>query len=203
MIAPYREQMREQMEEVLCSTDVELLRLKSEPETVLGNFVADLCLELAREMSPEPIDLCLLNFGGLRTSIPVGEVSVEDIYTLMPFDNELVIVTLSRAETDSMLHYLARVGGQPVSDLRMRITGDSHAEVTISGEALADRDYRVLTSDYLATGGDKMTFLTEGRRTDYASIGLKVRDAILQKCRAMGSRDKPLTPTLDGRIRYD
>ena len=69
---------------------------KKQPEGKLGDFVADACLQESCALTGV-IDLALFNHGGLRRSLPMGCNNVGDVYELMPFDNELVVITLRGA----------------------------------------------------------------------------------------------------------
>lgn len=68
-IQPYKESLDAEMNEVLVYSEKAMI--KGTPESELGNFVADLSLKIITEKIPEAnIDFCLLNNGGLRTSLP-------------------------------------------------------------------------------------------------------------------------------------
>jgi hypothetical protein len=53
---------------------------------------------------------------------------------------------------------------------------------------------KVLTSDYLANGGDKMSFF---QNKEQYKLGLKLRDAIIDHC----EKNDTITANLDGRIK--
>ena len=84
IIIPYQNEIEAQMNEVL-TFNINALN-KGKPQSTLGNFVADLCLNYSNA------DMCILNNGGLRTNINIGYVTRGKIYELMPFDNELVLL---------------------------------------------------------------------------------------------------------------
>ena len=52
---------------------------------------------------------------------------------------------------------------------------------------------RVLTSDYLANGGDKMYFFKDKEQKE---VGIKLRDAIINHCNSMDT----ISSALDNRI---
>lgn len=202
VISPMRDEMSRVMDEVLCDSEADMS--KARPESKLGNWVSDLCLDIARAESPEPIHAAIFNHGGLRASIAAGPVTRGDVYSLMPFDNELVVVTLDREAMLLMRDYLVERAGEPVSDIELIIDGDDRAgSFKIKGEELGDGPYRILTSDYLADGGDNMDFLTKEHRSDIRYVDLKVRDAILQRCEELGEESRSIVAKTDGRIRYE
>ncbi|MFO7872928.1 MAG: 5'-nucleotidase [Bacteroidales bacterium] len=202
LIALYRAQLEAEMNEVLAYSEQTME--KDSPEGLLNNFVADLILEQGRSLySPDdgqPIDFCLLNYGGLRASIYEGEVTRARIYELMPFENEMVVITLTPEKTRDLFEYLAEADrGMPVSGIRINIEGGQVNEVTIGGEPFdADRHYKVLTSDYLAGGGDDMTFFLEP--VDREMLGKRIRDAIIDYLTAQDQQGNKISSQLDGRI---
>ena len=96
LISPFKDSLEKEMNEVLVLSAEEFPKEKGKIETKLGNLVADLSMEIAQKMYNGNIDFCLLNFGGLRTSLPKGEITRGKIFELMPFENELVVISISQ-----------------------------------------------------------------------------------------------------------
>lgn len=204
VIAIYRTALEEEMQEILAYSKHGMSR--GTPEGLLNNFVADLCFEIGNELydpkDNQPIDFCLLNYGGLRASIPKGPVRLSNIFELMPFENEMVVLTLTAEKVLELFDYLAGSSvGMPVSGLRIRITDEQVADVKISGSEFdPSRHYKVLTSDYLAGGGDNMTFFLNPLNEEY--LGLRIRDAIIRHLREQHKKGNMISSSLDGRISY-
>jgi len=91
-IQPYREDLNKKMGVVIGSAAVALS--KGMPEAPLNNFIADLMLERANREFDKPVDVALTNRGGLRAVIPKGPVTLGNIYEVMPFENELVVLEM-------------------------------------------------------------------------------------------------------------
>ncbi|MGN1231519.1 MAG: bifunctional metallophosphatase/5'-nucleotidase, partial [Anaerotignum sp.] len=69
-------------------------------ETNLGDFSADAYLYAAREYVKEAgldmsVDVALSNGGGIRASIPAGEISMNTLYTVFPYGNTVVLATVT------------------------------------------------------------------------------------------------------------
>ena len=84
-----------EMNKVIGYTDTPLY-VKT-PQSELSNLLTDIVFKRGNEFSLKelgnPVDLSLLNFGGIREHfIDKGEITVGDIYTISPFDNTLVII---------------------------------------------------------------------------------------------------------------
>ena len=104
IIAPYKKTLDADMNEVLCYAKTNLK--KGQPESLLGNWTADLCLEEAQDLFQDTIDMVLFNNGGLRSSLSEGNITKRDIYQLMPFENELVVLSLSLDDVGDLMNYL-------------------------------------------------------------------------------------------------
>lgn len=200
IIAIYRYDLEQEMSQVLAYSDQTMTR--GTPEGLLNNFVADLVFEIGREIyqGEEPIDFCLLNYGGLRAPIPQGPVTMSHVFELMPFENEMVVITLSPEKILELFDYLAAANvGMPVSGIRLKLDDGAIQQVSIDGQEFnPERNYRVLTSDYLAGGGDNMTFFLEPLEYNY--LGLRIRDAIIKYLQEKQQQGLSIKSRLDGRI---
>lgn len=206
LVKPYKTKLDAEMNEVLVISAEEFPKERGKSETKLGNLVADLSLEVAnrdyKKNHSDSIDFCLLNFGGLRTSLPKGEITRGKIFELMPFENELVIITLSLEKTNELIEYLKASGGQPISGFKLNTSNQNSIDIfrywSYNGN---DKQIKVVTSDYLANGGDKMNFFLNPIKTE--KVGTKLRDAIIQYCKDQHKKGKQLTSNLDGRITFE
>ena len=181
MIEPYKTSLDREMNQILIIS--ESVAEKGLPEGRLGNITTDMVLKKANDYSQEqklePVDICLLNNGGLRAALPKGEISLGKVFELMPFENELVVLTMSGKKTKQMFSAIARDKGMPMGGARVIISDSLLPEVTVGGKAFDEnKNYRVVTSDYLSNGGDKMYFFKSPERVD--TLHHKIRDAIVE-----------------------
>ena len=201
-VQPYHDSLQKQINEPLCYTARTLSREESPLESSLGNFYADTCFEVADSIffsrTGNHIDFALFNYGGIRTAIPKGDITVDNMFKLMPFENKLVVVRLSGEKTAELLAYLAnRKQAHPVSGIRLVLNGDRFSTVEIGNAPFnRDKNYYVLTHDYLQHGGDQMAFFKEP--LDLFKTNYKVRDALIDRLRRMDT----LRTSLDKRFTY-
>lgn len=201
LISPYKKIIDAEMNEVLIISETPMI--KEQPEGLLGNMVADIVLKKTMEKLPinvqeEPI-FCILNNGGLRTSLPQGEITRKKIYELMPFENEIVVLTLSPENTQELLNYIARSGGVPVAGIKMGIQKNEAVNIFVNGNPFdKTKNYKVITSDYLAEGGDKMFFFKNPLNKEI--VGIKIRDALIEQMKEDHKKGKTLNTKKDGRI---
>ncbi len=205
LIKPYRDSMKAKMDEVLNTTLVDLE--VGVPEGLLGDFVCDLTFNrVKREVEVAP-DFCILNNGGLRTPLLKGDITRGKIFELMPFENEIVIVEISKEKMLELLEYVrvrsllekSRKAGVPVANLRMMLSEGEISNVMINNRQYdKEKTYRVVTSDYLSGGGDNMTFFLHPISIE--KTGIKLRDAILDNVIELKKKNLPINLALDGRI---
>jgi len=204
VILPYRIKLAHDMEEVLCTSKVPLFG--GRPESTLTNFCADLilqesdsiCLKRYPDMS---ISVSMVNRGGLRVPIPKGDVKLQSMFELMPFENEIVFLKMSGADMRRFIDHIASRGGEGVSGMRFGIKEGKGFNPEIQGQPLSDaKNYWLATSDYLANGGDGFEILNSIK--ERISTGVKFRDMFINHLRALGKKGISIEAKTDGRI-YD
>jgi 2',3'-cyclic-nucleotide 2'-phosphodiesterase (5'-nucleotidase family) len=188
LIKPYMNKLSKEMDEVIGYASHDLLN--NRPEGSLGNFVVDATLDYLEnhEIIPSNQYICLMNTGGLRSPIAMGDITVGDIYKLMPFDNTIVVSKLPMSSFDSICNYLQRSGGEPISGFSL------NGEVcSLSNSVNADTLFAV-TSDYLFNGGDRMTFFESHYSVE--NTGILLRDLLIDYVKESDT----IRATLGGRI---
>ena len=187
IIAPYQRGIEAEMNEIISYSKISLT--KKGAESLLGNFVTDLCLNYS------DAHMCVMNNGGLRSSIEKGPITRGKIYELMPFENELVVLELNKEDYLGLLNYICKRGGEPFSGIK--ITMNKEGKVMTNSWPVNfenNEKVKVLTSDYLANGGDKMSFF---QNKEQYKLNLKLRDAIIDHC----NKNDTINKVLDGRIK--
>ncbi len=205
-LSDYRSEISNQMNEIINVSAIDMET--GSPEGLLGNFICDLSLFTCISILDIPADFCILNNGGFRTSLPKGNVSRGKIFEIMPFDNELVVLELHSQQMIDLINYIkdksiinqTRKAGVPVSGIRLSIIGNEISRVFIGIEEFSNtKTYKVVTTDYLAKGGDQMTFFKNAKKI--SNTGLLLRDAIINYIEKLSNQNIQLNAQLDGRIR--
>lgn len=199
-IEPFRDSLNKNMNFPLVYATQALT--KELPEGNLGNYCADASLRQAiikcNQLNLELPDFCFLNHGGLRASLPQGTITIGNVFELMPFENELVYLKVSSATVDSILNWIAIKGGAPIAGIKFQINNKKAEQVNIQHQLKKNEVfYKIITSDYLANGGDGLYFLKQEKPI---SLGIKVRDAFIQDLQNIGSRKDSLAVQKDGRL---
>ena len=178
----------------------------------LGNFVSDGMRWQAALKRGQPVDLALINAGGLRRSaISEGQLHVRDIFELLPFENALVTVDLTGEQLMRLLKMIvssreAQSGARVVYFTKADKTNeiDSLKLRTPGGEKDIDPQatYRIVTIDYLVNrGGEMSVLLREGKNLQ--PLGITLRDAVIAYVKSETAAGRTITANLDGRFWLD
>lgn len=183
VIKPYRENIDKDMNVVLAYAP-QTLDKSGQWQCTIGNLMADVALDFGNRVfqkrEGKSIDMCLLNFGGIRSIIPQGNVTTRTAFEVMPFENRLVVAELKGEQILEMAQYIvAEKKAHPISGLAFAISKDGKpTDISIKGKPVTtDQIYYVVTSDYLINGGDKMEFFKKAVKT--YDIDYKLRNVLI------------------------
>jgi 2',3'-cyclic-nucleotide 2'-phosphodiesterase (5'-nucleotidase family) len=179
----------------------------------VGNFVTDGIRSQASVKLGKPIVLAVTNGGGLRKSvITEGNLTLRDIFELLPFENALVAFDLTGAQVLDLLR--AGVSGdaaQSGARIKYRVNTDKRRELESAKLLIAGAEkeidpavvYTVISIDYLlnVTGGRYAAVLKQA--TNIRTLGLTIRDAITDYVKAETAAGRQIKPALDGRFVFD
>jgi 2',3'-cyclic-nucleotide 2'-phosphodiesterase (5'-nucleotidase family) len=170
-VKPYSDNINKDLNSVLAYCSETQDKSKGKWQTNIGNLLAEITFELGNPLfqkrEHKNIDICLLNNGGIRAIIPKGDVTTRTAYEVMPFENSLVIVGLTGKEIKILAEYFIKEKKpHPLYGMKIYIDKTTLAinKIEINNQALVENQtYYVATSDYLANGGDNMTFFKESK----------------------------------------
>ena len=180
------------------------------PEGLLGDFISDLSILYIKKNFPENKfnpDFCILNNGGFRNSLNKGSITIGDVFQIMPFDNYLLILEIKGNEMNDLINYIkeksttniSRKSGVPLSGIRLKIRGDKVNRCMINNQMYDPlKTYKILTTNYLASGGDDMDFL-KNCKTIF-NTKLLLRDVIIKYIEELGENNIKINTQFDGRV---
>lgn len=185
-------------------------------ETNLGNFIADGMLAKAKTINSQTV-IALQNGGGVRVTLPAGNITLENILTVLPFGNSLAIMNLTGAEIKAALEHSVKVAPATANGAFLQVSGlrftyDStkpvgekvqtievkNADGTYTALNLAN-NYYVATNIFTAKGGDGFTMFAnayaQGRVSEPGFVDWEIfRDAVAAQ------PNKVVNATVEGRI---
>jgi 5'-nucleotidase len=180
-------------------------------ECNLGNLIADALLEAHPES-----EIALQNGGGIRASVPRGEVSVAQVLEVLPFGNTVSTFSLTGADVLATLeHGVSQAEDADnegtgrflqVAGLRYVFTTEAPpGERILQAEVREDdgsyrpiepeRIYHIVSNGFTRTGGDGFVVLHE-RAIDPYDQGRVVADVVQDHL----MEHSPVSPRVEGRI---
>lgn len=183
-VSPYRNHINEDLDIVLSYSDETLDKSKGEFQSNIGNFIADASFELANPIfnkkTNKNIDGVLFNNGGIRSIIAKGNVTKRTAFEVMPFENSLIVVALKGEQIIELATYFStEKKPHPINGFHIFLNQDgSLSKVTLNTKEIElTKTYYILTSDYLANGGDSMNFFlkNEGK----FDLDYKIRNVLI------------------------
>lgn len=174
------------------------------PQSPLSNFLTDLLVEFSNDYCSkrqlDSVDFSLLNFGGIRASLPAGDVTLGHFYEISPFENSLVIVNIKGSELTKVLRRFKIKTAEAISnDIEMVYLGDYVHKIYLHGQKIDnDRIYRFATLDFIVTGGDGILKGIQLESTYYTK--LVMRDIYINYVKKMTDSGKEVSGKIDKRV---
>lgn len=155
-------------------------------ESALGDVIADAQLDATDDPGFGDAVIAFMNPGGIRANLIYdqisggelpGEVTYGEIFTVQPFGNSLVTMTLTGAQIETLLEQQFVGCGQTFNRILQVSEGFSYtwdsggggcnkvdpASITLNGTTIdPGGSYRVTVNSFLADGGDKFLVLVSG-----------------------------------------
>ena len=164
-------------------------------ESALGQVIADAQLAATRDAGAQ---IALMNPGGIRAPLPMpadGQVRYENLFSVQPFYNNLVTLTLTGAQLVQVLEQQwlgqPRAEGRPLQVSKgfsytwdagkpagQRVLADS---LKLDGQPIgAATAVRVTVNGFLAGGGDNFTLLKQGGEPRTGMMDVDALEAFLK-----------------------
>jgi len=168
-------------------------RSAEDGESAAADLIADSMLAATRAPDQGGAQLALVNATGVRVDLPGGDVRYEAAFAMMPFGNNLVVMTLTGAQLKAALEQqygvairsgftkpavLASSAGFTYAVDLSKPAGSRVVDVRLDGKPVdLGAPYRVALNNYLASGGDNLSAFTAG--TDVTDKGIIDLDALV------------------------
>ena len=194
---------------VFATTEVELNGAKAPgnrtEETNLGDLITDALLWKAAQQG-EDVDGAITNGGGIRATINAGDITKNDINTVLPFGNTLNIIKIKGSELLEVLEASTfctpdAIGGFPqVAGIEFTLNtakaydkGEAYPGTTyfapnsinrvtitsVGGKAFdPDAIYTIATNDFMASGGD--TYYRFVSATANYDLGIPMDEVVME-----------------------
>ncbi len=187
IIAPYRSTLDSIMDEVIGYAAHDLTT-RGQYESTLGTFVTKLSLDQSISFFEREVDAAIMNHhGGLRAPINEGPITLGEVFQVMPFENEIVLLEISGNELVEVIKYIGETGRSMIWPVSFHVSSSGIENIRLDGKEIeSEKSYVLSISDYLANGGSGFHMLTSLKRLDVTPI--KLRDMIVKEIRDRTAR---------------
>ncbi len=173
---------------------------EKKPESSLSNFLVDALMAKTAELTGRKVDIGLMNFGGIRIDMPVGDVTVDDIMSMVPFRNHLVYVALKGTDVKRLFEDMARGPMQVVGGVEVVVCKHQLIDLKVGGESVDDdKIYGLATIDFLLDGGDRI--YAARNSVELIQTDMLIYDMVLDHIRNLTAEGKPIEYHTDGRVK--
>lgn len=187
IISPYRGKLDSIMNEVIGFAAADMTS-RGEYESTLGTFVTRLSLEQCEAIFEREIDVAVMNHhGGLRAPINQGEITLGEVFQVMPFDNEMVLLEVPGNVLIEVVEKINGSGRSMLWPVEFTVTESGPINISLDGKLISySETYTMAISDYLANGGGGFSMLIPLKRLDVPTVLL--RDIIAKEIREIAAR---------------
>lgn len=201
LITPYRDNLQEKMNIIVGHTETDLFRFR--PQSPLGNFISDAMREIASEIYGHKIDVAVMNIGGIRNDIEKGDITLGDLFRILPFENTVSIIELKGRDLEAIVHAVEFKKLEAFSGLQITLEQQEGkykaTRILVGGEPIdPEKIYYVTTINYLAEGNDSMDAMKNAiKNTD---TGILIRDAIHDYIKSLTTKGETINVSIDDRV---
>ncbi|QWR77628.1 bifunctional metallophosphatase/5'-nucleotidase [Candidatus Magnetomonas plexicatena] len=183
-----------------------------------GVIIADSFLYKTKNLNTQ---IAIVNAGGVRSGFTKGNVTIGDVYTVMPFNNTLYVMDVLgrdlKGALESMTSFyvnksnalpfmyvsgftfninIEKPEGQRISDIELLPLNGAKKQVMEM-----DKTYRIVTSNYLATGGDNFKVRGDNRMVSLLNVssfstdtGFTDSESFIEYAKLLKEISNPKTP---------
>ncbi len=197
LLLPYKNMLSSSLKDVIGFSTYGLYSKKIESN--LGNFMADAMKNMAEQKFDKKITAAFINSGGIRSSLPKGEINIEDIFNIMPFDNVIILQEVKGSVLIDFLNHACEKGGWPVSKgVKYTMNDRKLVSAEIEGKQIViDSAYIIANSDYVINGGDNTIML---KKIPKQNINYLLRDALIDYIKVLTKEGKTIDAKIENRI---
>jgi len=205
--APIESLRQKVIGQALVALDGDRVKMRT-GETALGNLIADAILA---KTQGDRVQVVLINAGGIRSSLPLGNITIGNVLEALPFGNTITRVELTGQQLIEALESGVSKAEQEegrfpqVAGMRFVWNAKFPAGKRVTKVEVKDASgkfqllnpkaiYKVATNNFLASGGDGYRVFAEGK--NLLETGYLLSDAIAEYI----SASSPIQVTTENRI---
>ncbi len=196
VIRPYQEKTEAAMRRVVGRSAYALNR-GGPGANLVGNLVTDAMIDYF------DADFSFQNLGGLRANLPGGDLTSQDIFSVLPFGNELVVVEMDGRLVRRVIERKLAGRSSGICTAGAKISFDSNrpdydrlVALEINGKPWSpNKTYKVVCTSFLMEGNSGLDFLTSIDGKSIVPTGITTAEAVENYLKL----NNPVRPKVDDR----
>ncbi len=186
-----------ELKKVVGYSDAVLFKLA--PESPLSNWYADLMLVQGEKISGRKIDVSVGNFGGIRVDMPKGDVIVDDIRSMFPFKNDIVILEMRGGQLRKLFEQMAATRFEILGGVRVVTHDKKLGSAVVGGQPLDDSKlYTVVSNTFLLHGGDGLYLADLSEKVE--NTGADMYETVMDYITTLTAAGRHISGDFDGRV---
>lgn len=138
--------------------------------------------------------IALTNRGSIRQGIPKGDISLSTIMGVMPFDNELVTISMKGSDIKELL--------REKKPYVYGVDVNNNFELLSGSELLDNSQYTVIINNFIYNGGDKYNFKSKSKLI--SNTGINMREPVINYLnKSNTSWNRPINRNLNTKLFFE
>jgi 2',3'-cyclic-nucleotide 2'-phosphodiesterase (5'-nucleotidase family) len=198
LLRRYKDSIQASMDDIVALSDVPLS--KAQPESTLGNWITDNVVKAIRN-EQKKIDACIISYGSIGIDyLAPGAIKRKDIYSLIPIDNEIMLIKLSGLSLQYLCDSIAQSNGLPISGISFQIRNNKAYNVMVGNYPLKESlVYTIAVNDYL---WKNKRFIPVFHNANAQHSFLSLRKILFKNLEALNRKSAHIKAQLENRISY-
>lgn len=198
LVSSYQQKLSTALQEPIASCALPLS--KAQPESNLGNLIADAVLSISN--SGEKVDAAIIHYNSIHKEyLAPGNITPKDIFELFPNNDKIILLSVPGALLQQICDSIAQFKGMPIAGIKMKIANNNRASnIEIKQQPLKENlVYTIAVNQSLLQSRPFKTILGH---IGYTMTSLHLRSTLIAYLKNTAINQHSITPLLDNRISY-
>ncbi len=186
MLEEDEKRLATQLNEKVGEAEGDIIHDRSGKLSELGYWATNVMRDFAKTQ------IGLTNGGGLRRTLYNGDITMGDMYEIMPFDNQVVVVKVTGKHLKQLINHGidadfmtdGQFSGLKVIYDKNRNYGDKIIKITLEDGTPIENEkiYTIATNDFIVSGGDRYDF---SNAVEIKDLFVPIRDVLVESLKKL------------------
>ncbi|QES89298.1 5'-nucleotidase C-terminal domain-containing protein [Rhizosphaericola mali] len=170
------------------------------PSGELGNLIADAVKNEIEISLKKRLDFVYIPRTAIRSNLPKGNVGVEDIDNILPFNDSLAIIEVLGTDLNKLMNVIAQKGGGAISGGHFKIKSMHAEDIDVDGDSIhLNNQYSIATLLRNVKGRENCSMLIA---YPYKIFEITLTSLLIKYIEKITYDSRPISPSYEHRISY-